>query len=134
MKFVVTATANAATNEVASLALSPAMYTTGAFANIDAFPVDNALVKLFGGAASTYASKTSPTGMAFHKDAFALGMADLPLPGGVDMASRASDPDAGLSVRIVRQYDISNDVFPCRIDVLYGWKTIYPELACRIQG
>ncbi len=135
MRFVVTATANAATNEVASLAISPAMYTTGAYANIDAFPVDNALVKLFATTTTAnVASKVSPTGLAFHKDAFALGMADLPLPGGVDMASRASDSDAGLSVRIVRQYDINNDVFPCRVDVLYGWKTLYAELACRIQG
>lgn len=134
MKFVVTADADASGNEVASLAISPAMYTTGPYANVSAFPVDNALVKLFAGTASTYASKVSPANLAFHKDAFALGMADLPLPGGVDMASRASDSDSGLSLRIVRQYDINNDVFPCRVDVLYGWKTLYPELACRIQG
>lgn len=133
MQFVVTATANATSNAVAALAISPAIQSTGAYQNVDSLPANNAAVNLFG-AATTYASKVSPTGMAFHRDAFALGMADLPLPGGVDMASRASDPDAGLSLRIVRQYDINNDVFPCRIDVLYGWKTIYAELAARIQG
>lgn len=133
MQFVVTADANAASNEIASLSLSPSMVLTGPYQNISAYPVDGGLIKLFG-AATTYASKTSPANLAFHRDAFALAMVDLPLPGGVDMASRASDPDAGLSLRIVRQYDINNDVFPCRIDVLYGWKTIYPELACRIQG
>lgn len=132
MQFVVQADANASGNE-ATVSVLPAMYTTGPYQNIDAFPVDNALVKLYGGTASTYASKTSPLGMAFHKDAFVLGMADLQLPGGVDMASRASDPDAGLSLRIVRDYDINTDFFPCRIDVLYGWKTVYPELACRIH-
>lgn len=132
-QFVVTADANAAGNEIASLSLSPAMVLTGAYQNISAYPVDGGLVKLFG-AAATYASKVSPANLAFHRDAFALAMVDLPLPGGVDMAARVSDPDAGLSLRIVRQYDINNDVFPCRIDVLYGWKTIYPELACRIQG
>jgi len=129
----ITADANASGNEIASLSLSPSMVLTGPYQNISAYPVDGGLVKLFG-AASTYASKVSPANLAFHRDAFALAMIDLPLPGGVDMAARASDPDAGLSIRIVRQYDINNDVMPCRLDVLYGWKTLYPELACRIQG
>jgi hypothetical protein len=35
-------------------------------------------------------------------------------------------------MRIVRQYDINNDNIPCRLDVLYGYKTIRPELACRL--
>ena len=72
--------------------------------------------------------------LAYHKDAFVLGTADLILPNGVDMAARASDPDTGLSIRIVRAYDINNDVMPCRLDILYGWSAVYPELACRIQG
>jgi hypothetical protein len=29
----------------------------------------------------------------------------------------------GISMRIARQYDITNDKVPCRIDVLYGYKT-----------
>jgi len=36
-------------------------------------------------------------------------------------------------MRIVRQYDITNDKFPCRIDVLYGYKTVRPQLACRLN-
>ena len=133
MQFVVTADTNSVTNEIASLPISPAIQLTGPYQNVSAYPVDGALITLFGHA-TNYASKVSPANLAFHRDAFALAMVDLPLPGGVDMASRATDPDAGLSLRIVRQYDINNDVFPCRIDVLYGWKTIYPELACRLQG
>jgi hypothetical protein len=133
MQFVVTADTDSVTNEIASLPLSPAMYLTGPYQNISAYPVDGGLIKLFGHATS-YASKVSPVNMAYHRDAFALGMADLVLPGGLDMAARASDADSGLSLRIVRQYDINNDVFPCRVDVLYGWKAIYPELACRVQG
>lgn len=52
------------------------------------------------------------------------------MPSGVDFASRQVMD--GLSMRIVRQYDINNDKFPCRLDILYGYKTIRPELACRI--
>lgn len=133
MQFVVTADTDSSAGEIAALPISPAIYLTGPYQNVSAYPVDGAAVTLFG-AATTYASKISPANLAYHRDAFCLGMADLPLPGGVDMASRASDPDAGLSLRIVRDYDINNDMYPCRIDVLYGWKTLYAELACRIQG
>ncbi|KKL64310.1 hypothetical protein LCGC14_2166290, partial [marine sediment metagenome] len=37
-------------------------------------------------------------------------------------------------LRIVRKYDILNDKFPCRMDVLFGYKTIRPEWACRVRG
>jgi hypothetical protein len=40
----------------------------------------------------------------------------------------------GISMRIARQYDIVNDKVPCRIDVLYGFKTIRPEMAARIHA
>ena len=72
--------------------------------------------------------------IAYHKDAFTLGSAELPLPGGVDMASRATDPDSGLSIRMIRAYDINSDQWPCRLDFLYGFAAIYPELACQIRG
>lgn len=133
MQFVVTANTDSSSNEIAALPISPSVVTSGPYQNVTAAPVDGALVTLFGHATS-YASKTSPTNIAYHKDAFALATADLELPGGVDMASRASDPDSGLSIRLVRQYDINNDVMPCRLDILYGWAALYPELACRVQG
>ena len=133
MQFVVTADTNSSANEIAALPISPAIYLTGPYKNVNRAPTDGDVVKIFGHATS-YANLVTPVNVAYHKDAFVLGMADLDLPGGVDMAARASDPDSGLSIRLVRQYDINNDVMPCRLDVLYGWKAIYPELACRIQG
>lgn len=133
MQFVVTADCNAAANECAAVPISPTIHSTGPYQNVNALPANNAAVKVFG-AVTTYANTVSPVGIAMHRDAFVLGMADLPLPGGIDMAARASDQDSGLAVRIVRQYDINNDMFPCRVDVLYGWKLVYPELACRLQG
>ena len=68
--------------------------------------------------------------MAYHRDAFAFATADLVMPKGVDFSAR--EVLDGISMRIVRQYDINNDAFPCRIDVLYGYKAIRPELACRL--
>jgi hypothetical protein len=83
-----------------------------------------ALTKV-GGASTVY----KPS-VAFHRDAFTFGTADLEMPRGVHFAARENYD--GLSLRIVQDYDISNDVFPCRIDILYGYKTIRPEMACRI--
>jgi hypothetical protein len=50
------------------------------------------------------------------------------------MAARKADPQNGLSIRIVRAYDVSTDRFITRLDILYGWAMLYPEWACRIQA
>ena len=76
----------------------------------------------------------SPQNMLFHRSAFTLAVADLELPEGVHFAGRASDKEIGLSMRVVRQYTINNDSIPTRLDVLYGWAPLYPELACRIAA
>jgi hypothetical protein len=88
---------------------------------------DNKALTLVGSASTAY-----PQNLAYHRDAFTLATVDLQMPEGVDMARRATYD--GISLRIVRQYDISNDKFPCRIDVLYGWATTRPEFACRVWG
>ena len=109
-----------------SLSFSPAIYTSGGRQNVVAAGIANGVaVAKIGGASAIY----KPS-LAFHKDAFAFATADLVMPQGVDFASRQVLD--GISMRIVRQYDINNDKFPCRLDVLYGYKAIRPELACRI--
>jgi hypothetical protein len=35
----------------------------------------------------------------------------------------------GIRLRIARQYDITNDKIPCRLDILWGCAELYPELA-----
>lgn len=100
-----------------------------AFATVTASPANSAAITVLGAAGTL-----SPQNLAWHKDAFVMGCAELPMPGGVDFAGRASSKELGLSIRIVRAYDINNDLFPCRMDVLYGFKSVYPELACRVAG
>ena len=127
-QFVVTAAQTGASNALANMAISPAMYTaSNALATIDAFPADNAAVTFVGTASTVY-----PQNLVYHKNAITLATADLLLPQGVDMASR--QVHNGISMRIVRQYDINNDRMPCRVDVLYGFNTIRPPMACRIFG
>jgi hypothetical protein len=132
-QFVVTADTDSDSNEIASLPISPAIYASGPKQNVDAFPVDGALVTLFGHA-NSYAGVVAPQNMVFHKDAFALGCADLVLPKGMHMAARASDPESGLSIRLISGYDIVNDRMNSRLDILFGWKCLYPEFACRVVG
>lgn len=69
-----------------------------------------------------------------HKNAFTLACADLPLPQGVHNAARASSKAGGLSLRTISQYDIQSDNFFTRIDVLFGFKPLYSELAVRVTG
>ena len=128
-QFVVTAAVSSDGSGNATIPISPSIVTSGATQTVSGSPADNAALTIVGAAAAS-----SPQGLAFHRDAFALGMADLEVPRGVHFAGRMNDPDLGLSIRIVRQYDIATDKIPCRIDALYGWKCIRPELACRVQS
>ena len=127
-QFTVTALATASSGAWASVSVSPAMYTpTSALATINAFPADNAAVTVLGSASTVY-----PQNLIYHKDAITFATADLLLPQGVDMASR--QVHNGISLRVVRQYDINNDRMPCRIDVLYGYSVIRPQGAARMWG
>jgi len=127
-QFVVTAAQTGASNALANMAISPPIYTSAnALATVDSFPADNAAVTFVGTASTAY-----PQNLIYHKDAITFATADLVMPQGVDMAARANHN--GISLRVVRQYDINNDRMPCRIDVLYGFSTIRPQMACRLWG
>ena len=124
-QFVALASTTASTTATVTVA---AMYSANhALATMLTLPA-NAKAVVFVGAASTQ----YPQNLVYHKDAITFATADLLLPQGVDMAARAVHN--GISLRVVRQYDINNDRMPCRIDVLYGFSTIRPQMACRIWG
>ena len=127
-QFVVTVAQAASGGDMVNMAISPAIFTSAsALATVDSFPANNAAVTFLGSASTAY-----PQNLVYHKDAITFATADLLLPQGVDMAARANHN--GISLRVVRQYDINNDRLPCRIDVLYGFSTIRPQMACRIWG
>jgi hypothetical protein len=127
-QFVVTADVTGSSNELTA-AVSPAMIasSTNPYRTITALPANGAAVVFAGTAETAY-----PINIAHHKEAITLATADLVMPGGVDFAAR--EVQDGISLRIVRQYDINNDNLPCRIDVLYGWKMLRPEMSCRVIG
>ena len=126
--FQFVALADATAVSTAIVVTVAAIYTAAnALATVDSFPTAAKAVVFVGAASSQYAQN-----LVYHKDAITFATADLLLPQGVDMAARAVHN--GISLRIVRQYDINNDRMPCRIDVLYGFSTIRPQMGCRIWG
>jgi hypothetical protein len=110
-----------------TVTVAPIYSANHALATVTSLPAASAAVTFLGAASSQYAQN-----LVYHKDAITFATADLLLPQGVDMASRAVHN--GISLRVVRQYDINNDRMPCRIDVLYGYSTIRPQMAARIWG
>jgi len=134
--FVVKSAVSVASGSSVSVTVSPAVISGGQFQNVSIpSPSATAAVTFF---ASQYNASgngiVSPQNIVMHRNAFTMAMADLELPEGVHFAGRASDKEIGLSMRVVRQYTINNDSIPTRVDVLYGWAPLYPELACRVAA
>lgn len=116
-----------------TLTIGDACISGGQFQNVTVAPASGAGITVNGGAAA--ANQVSPQNLVFHKYAFALAFADLPLPRGVEYAARAyDDEDIGMSIRCVTQYTINNDSEPTRADVLYGPASLYRSLGIRVAG
>lgn len=110
-----------------NVTVSQPIYTSGPYQNVSgAIPTTTALT--FIGTLSTAYTRN----LAFHRDAVVLATADLELPKGVDMANRATMD--GLSLRFVRAFDVTNDNFIGRFDILYGIKVVRPEWGCVVYG
>jgi hypothetical protein len=116
-----------ASGGAATVTVAPIYSANHALATVNVLPATSKAATFIGSASTQY-----PQNLVYHKDAITFATADLLLPQGVDMAARANHN--GISLRIVRQYDINNDRMPCRIDVLYGYSTIRPQMACRLWG
>jgi hypothetical protein len=124
-QFVITADSGA---NATSLAISPEIVVTGARQNVSASPTNGgAITKVGAGNAETLNGS-----LTYHKSAFTVATADLILPTGVDFAAR--EVFDGVSLRVVRAYDINNDQFPCRVDVLFGYTAQRAQLAARIHA
>jgi len=113
--YVVTAdTAAAASNAITGVKVYPALPAIA----------DNADVTIMG---------SHVANMAFHPMAFAYVTRPLANPDGQGVESYVTSFD-GLSLRVTRGYDQQYKRSIYSMDVLYGFKTVYPELAVRIMG
>lgn len=128
-QFVVTADVASDASGNATIPISPAITSAGVDQTVTASPGAGAAITVIGAAGTV-----SPQALGFHRDAFALVMADLELPQGVWMADRVSDKQLGISVRVVKAYDIWHDSQPARLDILWGCATLRPEMAVRVAS
>jgi hypothetical protein len=123
-QFVVTADVAAA---AVSIPISPAIVTSGAFQNVTASPTSGSPFVIFGTVSSGYA-----TNIAYHKDAFTLAMVPMwSPPGGKGVIDVAQESYNGFTIKVTEFYDGINDNSIMRLDVLFGWAAMYPELSCK---
>lgn len=117
----------------ATIVISPAIIAataanTSAYKTVTARPADNVAIQVLTGTANTAYAQN----LLWHKDAFTLATIDMDIPGGMDMADRATAD--GVSLRFVRGFDITNNKRLCRFDMLAAYDVLRPEWACRITA
>ncbi len=126
--FLVTAAASSDGAGLATVVISPAIIAGGAYQNVTARPAASAAITITSGAANT----TYTQNMVWHRDAITFVSPKQELPGGMDMAYQASMADeGGISLRFVRGFDITNNRFISRFDVLWGAAVTLPNFAVR---
>lgn len=126
--FVVTAVANSSGAGASSISIYPPIVTSGAYQTVDVGPISGAAITVISGASGSNLTKN----IGFTRDCFGLVTVPLIMPDGVDF--KAQENYKGINLRVIRAYDINNDVLPTRIDVLWGTATYYPELGCRLTN
>lgn len=127
-QFVVTADAASDGSGNSTVGIYPAIVTSGVTQTVSGSPADNAVLTVLGTASGQYREA-----LGFHRDSITLATIDQPLPKGVDMAARASSKEAGLSIRMIRQWDNRTNTMTCRFDVLFGAALLRPEHAVRLR-
>lgn len=136
-QFVVTADTSDVTGNMATLPISPSIITSGQLQTVDASPTNGAAITVLGATSATsgtLATTISPQSFVYHPDAFAFVMADLKKPTAGAEATVVRSKQAGISIRMVEQYQIGTDQNPSRLDILIGAATLQARLACRVWG
>jgi formylmethanofuran dehydrogenase subunit C len=131
MDFVVTADTASDSSGNMTIPISPSIVLSGQWQNVSATPTDNGAVTIFGHA-SSYANVATRQGLIFTKGAFAMVTADLEKPMGVWASERISNKAVGIAIRFVKDYSILTDQSPARLDTIYGFKSVRPEMSVRV--
>lgn len=125
-QFVVTADATADGSGDADLAISPSLYAaSNGLQNISALPADNAALTFVGSADTGYTQN-----LAYHKDAFRMVSVPLIMPENAEFA--AQHTYKGVTVAVIRDFDINTRKMVTRLDFLGGLAAERPEWACRL--
>jgi hypothetical protein len=131
LSFTVTGPVSSDGAGAATIPISPAIVTSGTGQNASNSPANSAALTFTSGAANC--DNAGGPGLPQTSLRFvSVDLEDVSKYGA--WGARVTDPQLGISMRVVRQYAIGTDTVPCRLDVLYGWATPRPQMACRIYG
>ena len=110
--------------------VSPSVLYTGtsAYDNCSSLPANDGAITFMGAESTAYAQN-----LIYHPNAFGLVFLPLAMPSSV-WGSRQTDEQTGVSIRIVKDYILADDEEAIRLDILFGVKCLYPELAVRCWG
>lgn len=126
--FTVTADVASTAGGAGTVVISPAIIAGGAYQNVTARPADGAALTILTGTASTAYRQN----IAFHKDAITLATVDMILPKAMEMASQVEVD--GVNIRFVRGFDITNNRYVSRFDIMAGMAITRKEWVCRLTS
>lgn len=127
-QFVVTADATANGSGEATLSIQPAIYAaSGGLRNVSALPADNAALTFVGAADSSLFQS-----LQYHKNAFKMVSVPLIMPTNAEFA--AQETVDGITVQVVRDWDILQRRMITRLDFLGGISDVRPEWAVRVTA
>lgn len=130
-QLVVTAVGTISGNQ-GDITFAPPLVVSGAKQNISTSDGTFAILEDEATIQHGAASAVLQQNLMYHKDAFTFVTADLPImDDGIRCVRRVQD---GLSIRCWQGSDIRNDELLLRLDILYGFKTLRPEWACRVSN
>jgi hypothetical protein len=125
MQFTLTADVGASAT---ALPISPKLIASGARQNVTNGAANNKIIYKRGAGNAEKLNLSA----AYHEDAMTFVTADLVLPSGLDMAARKQKD--GISLRILQDYEIRDDLFIGRLDIAYGYKCLRPRAGVRMHA
>lgn len=128
-QFVILQDATADGSGNVTLQIAPAITPSGQYQNVSNAPALSDVL-IFDSLASTASTQY----LCFQKDAYTVVSLPGDVPGGTDMAYQDTDPETGVTLRFVRDYNSVYDLWVCRFDVYWGIAPLYREFACRVAG
>jgi hypothetical protein len=127
-QFVIQADISDTTGDL-TMSISPPIIESGQFQTVSAKPLDGAQITVLEASAST-----SNQNLVFLRDCCELAMVTLPAAKGGATSSSVSDPDTGLAMRAVWDFDFDNDLHKLRLDIEYGVSVKNAFYGVRVGG
>ena len=124
--FVIQQDLTAAGGGVDVINFSPPIVGPGQYQNVDVLPANSAALTLWPGTA-TPNGKSGQQALGLASDAFALVGVEMELPEAVEVSSHMRDPQTGISLSFIRQWDSLLYRMTNRFDILCGFGALYPD-------